>query len=338
VNLIGEHTDYNGGLAAPMAIDCAIDVLFVRTDSSTLRVRTEIDRRPVDLPRDLAWDPARLSALEPGWVRLAGAVIAAVGARSGGTLSVTSTLPMGAGLSSSAAFCVALALALGADPEPWSMAELCQRAESAVSSPVGLMDPLVCMAGRAGHLLRVDFARRIHLPVLLPQEAEVAIVDSGTTRRLETTPYAERRAECEAAAALLGGPLGLAEATAVDDIADPTLRARARHVVSECERVDAFIAALEAGNLRSAGSLMVESHRSLAKDFAASTEEIDSLVDRLCATEGVLGARLCGGGFGGSVVVLCRPGSLADTEWSARAQVLRASDGATRTELDEGEP
>jgi galactokinase len=335
VNLIGEHTDYNGGLAAPMAVDRFVDVLYEPANAPTLRVRTDIDPRPVDLAREPAWDPERLRALEPDWARLAGAVLAAVGRPVGGALSVTSTLPVGVGLSSSAAFCVAVALALGADPDPWSMAELCRRAESAVGAPVGLMDPLVSMAGSEGHLLRVDFAARTHRAVPLPPEAEVAVVASGVVRRLTDTPYAERRRECERAAALLGHPLGLAQARELATIADPTLRARARHVIGECERVDAFVGDLESGDLPAAGRRMVESHRSLAADFAASSPEIDALVEQLCATDGVYGARLVGGGFGGNVVVLCRPRSLATAEWSSRAQVLAAAGGARRTEPDE---
>jgi galactokinase len=337
VNLIGEHTDYNGGLAAPMAVDRSVEVLWQPADTPTLRIHTSIDEDPVDIARDVASDPARLRELRPAWARLAGAVIAAVGPELGGPVSVTTTLPVGVGLSSSAAFSVALALALGADAEPWSMAELCRRAESAAGTPVGLMDPLVSVAGRAGHLLRVDFAASTYDAVRLPDAAAVAVVDSGVARRLEATPYAERRAECEEAAALVGRPLGLAAASAVAGIGDPTLRARARHVVGECRRVDEFLGALTAGDLPAAGRCLVESHRSLAGDFAASTAAIDELVERLCAADGVYGARLCGGGFGGNVVALCRPGSLATPEWSARAQVLRASDGAVRTELDGGE-
>jgi galactokinase len=333
VNLIGEHTDYNGGLAAPMAIDLAVEVLWQPADTSTLRVETDIDERIAEFEVGRASGAAPGPAGQPPWARLAGAVIAAVGPPSGGTVGVTSTVPVGAGLSSSAAFGVALALALGADARPWAMAELCRNAEAAAGAPVGLMDPLISMAGRAGHLLRVDFATSTHRAVPLPATAQVAVVDSGVTRRLEATPYAERRAECEAAATLLGGPLGLAAPGAVAEIADPTLRARARHVVSECRRVDEFVGALAAGDLGHAGRSLLESHRSLAGDFAASTAEIDALVEQLARTDGVYGARLCGGGFGGNVVVLCRPGSLEGTPWSSRAHVVRASDGAVRSEL-----
>ena len=333
VNLIGEHTDYNGGLAAPMAVDLAVEVLWQPADTSTLRVETDIDERPADFGVGAASVDARRSAGQPAWARLAGAVIAAVGPPSGGTVAVTSTVPVGAGLSSSAAFGVALALALGADAQPWAMAELCRRAESAAGTPIGLMDPLVSMAGRAGHLLRVDFATSTHRAVPLPATVQVVVVDSGVARRLEATPYAERRAQCEAATALVGGPLGLAAPAAVAEIADPTLRARARHVVSECRRVDEFLEALAAGDLGHAGRCLLESHHSLAGDFAASTPEIDGLVEQLGATDGVYGARLCGGGFGGNVVVLCRPGSLEGPPWSPRARVVRASDGAVRTEI-----
>jgi galactokinase len=334
VNLIGEHTDYNGGLAAPMAIDLAVEVLWQPADTPTLCVDTDFDDQTAEFGVGPVRDPMPISALRPAWARLAGALIAAVGPAAGGIVSVTSTVPVGAGLSSSAAFAVALALALGADPEPWAMAELCRRAESTAGPPVGLMDPLVSTAGRAGHLLRVDFATNTHRAVPLPAAAQVAVVDSGVARRLVATPYAERREECEAAAALVGAPLGLVDASALTEIADPTLRARARHVVSECHRVDEFLEALAAEDLGHAGRCLRESHRSLAGDFAASTTEIDVLVERLGATDGVYGARLCGGGFGGSVVVLCRPGSLESTAWSSRARVVRASDGAKRTEIE----
>ncbi|HXQ19165.1 MAG TPA: galactokinase family protein [Acidimicrobiales bacterium] len=332
VNLIGEHTDYNGGLAAPMAVDRAVEVVWRPAEGRTLRLHSDIDDGTVELP---AGPTAGAELGGPRWARLACAVVAEVGRPAGGTMEVTSTLPAGVGLSSSAAFCVAVALALGSAPEPWSMAELCARAESAAGTPVGLMDPLVSMAGRAGHLLRIDFATRTQRAVPVPDDAEVAVVDTRVVRDLETTPYADRRRECEAAAALVGRSLGLADAGAVARIADPTLRARARHVVSECRRVDEFLAALVAGDLGAAGRRMLESHGSLAGDFAASTPAIDALVEGLTALDGVYGARLCGGGFGGNVVVLCRPGSLSGTQWSARAQVLRASNGATRTELEE---
>jgi galactokinase len=334
VNLIGEHTDYNGGLAAPMAIDRSVEVLFQPADTSTVRIHTSIADTQIDIACDVTLDPTPLFELQPAWARLAGAVIAAVGPAVGGTASVTSTVPVGVGLSSSAAFGVALAMALGANADPWSMAELCRRAESAAGTPVGLMDPLVCVAGRAGHLLRVDFARSTYDAVRVPDAAAVAVVESGVARRLEATPYAERRAECEEAASLVGSSLGLADLAAVSGIANPTLRARARHVVTECKRVDEFLAALTTGDLTAAGRCMVQSHQSLARDFAASTSAIDELVEALCATDGVYGARLCGGGFGGNVVVLCDPGSLDSTEWSSRAHVLRASDGAVRTELE----
>jgi galactokinase len=338
VNLIGEHTDYNSGLAAPMAIDRFVEVLYEPADTETLRIRTDIDHISVGLSLDPAVGAFRLVEPRPPWARLAAALLAAVRPATGGAVSITSTVPVGVGLSSSAAVSVGLALALGADPEPWAMAELCRRAESTAGAPVGLMDPLVSMAGRAGHLLRGDFAANTYAAVRLPGSAEVAVVESGVIRRLEDTPYAERRAECERAAALLGCPLGLAGATEIGTIADPTLRARARHVIGECGRVDAFLDALEGGDLRAAGGCMVESHRSLATDFAASTVEIDALVERLVATDGVYGVRLGGGGFGGNVVVLCRPGALAGEEWATRTAVLRAADGATRIDPDQTAP
>ena len=314
VNLIGDHTDYNDGLALPMAIDLGVEVHYEQGSGQTLVIDTDLD--PVRA--EIGATGGRL----PDWARLANAVVEQVRPAHGGRVQVHSDLPTGAGLSSSAAFGVALALALGVEPVPIEVARLCQRAEHAIGVPVGLMDPLVSVAATPGHALLIDFATLRTEPVAIPEVAEIVVVDSETPRRLETSAYAERRAECEAAASILGSPLGRATEADLGRISEPLLRRRATHVVSEVARVRAFAEALSNDDLPTAGDLMTESHRSLADDFDVSTPALDRLAGALRSDPGVYGARLTGAGFGGCVVVLCRPGtelSVPNPRWHVKA-------------------
>jgi galactokinase len=235
---------------------------------------------------------------------------------------VHTTLPVGAGLSSSAALEVAVALALGWAGTPLELALACQRAEHlAVGVPSGVMDQLASASGRAGHALLVDCSSYAVTPVPLPEVALV-VAHSGQARTLAGSAYAERRAQCEAAARIIG-PLRQATLSDVTHLSDPVLRRRARHVVTENARVLEVVDALGAGDLRAAGLLMAESHRSLKDDFEVSTAALDDLVGRLSATPGVYGARLTGAGFGGCVV------ALADPESPAPGWRLAAADGAS---------
>ena len=348
VNLIGDHTDYNRGLALPMAIGLGVTVTFTPTDDPTLTVTSSSFREGAVI--HLGADPA---VVEPEWARLVAAVAAEAGlgtggtgtggTGTGGTVTIASTLPVGSGLSSSAALSVALAtvLGVGGTPRgtPVGMARLCRQAEHRIGVPVGLMDPLVCAGGRAGHAMLIDFdaldagpdggsvgaeATR-HVP--LPEEAEFVVVDSGERRTLSTSAYADRVAECRAAARLVG-PLGRATLEDLAAVHDPVLHRRARHVVTECARVRDTAAALAAGDLAGAGSLLTESHRSLADDFAVSTPGLDELVGHLQSLPGVFGARMTGAGFGGCVVALTRPGAVDTGGWPTPAWRVVASDGA----------
>jgi galactokinase len=303
VNLIGDHTDYTGGLALPMAIQLGTTV-------SGERQGTTVDLRSPDGDSDTrCYVDAVAAELEPA---------------AGFVGRISSTLPIGSGLSSSASLEVAVALALGFDGPPRALAELCQRAEQrAVGVPCGIMDQLTIAAGVDGHALLIDFADCSTEPVPIDDDAEVVVVHSGESRSLSGSAYAERRAECEAAAQRIGP---LRKAT-IDDVAaldDDVLRRRARHVVTENARVVDATEALRASDLVAAGQLMTDSHASLRDDFEVSTPALDALVDRLVATPGVHGARLTGAGFGGCVVALTRPGALAEG-W-----VVQPSDGARR--------
>ncbi|HET7488359.1 MAG TPA: galactokinase family protein [Acidimicrobiales bacterium] len=304
VNLIGDHTDYTGGLALPMAVDLGTTVVLER-GGEVVRLVSADEPDPAVVPV-AGCDP---TAMPEGWARYVAGVVAEVRPAAGGTGTVTTTLPRGAGLSSSAALEVAVALALGFRGPPLELALACQRAEQrAWGVPTGLMDQLASAAGRAGHALLVDFATAAVDHVPLPEGADVVVVDSGERRSVADSEYRSRHGECQAAEALVG-PLRSADRDAVEAIADPVLRRRARHVVSENARVRACAACLRAGDAAGAGRLMTESHASLRDDFEVSTPGLDALVERLLALDGVYGARLTGAGFGGCVVALAAAGA-----------------------------
>jgi galactokinase len=311
VNLIGDHTDYTGGLACPMAVDLGTTVSFA-PGGDVIRLASDRDPSPAVVPLPAAVDG------QVGWARYVAAVASLVAPAAGGSGVVTSTVPVGAGLSSSASLELAVALALGYRGSPVELASLGQRAEhAATGTPTGLLDQLSSALGRDGHAMVIDFTTLDVTYVPLPPGVEVVVVDSEEPRELAGTAYAERRAQCEAAAALVG-PLAAASLSAVEALADPVLRRRARHVVTENERVRAFAAALRTGDVSLAGRLMAESHASLATDFEVTTPALDRLVGEIGATPGVHGVRMTGGGFGGCVVALAEPGALR-TGWRVRA-------------------
>lgn len=266
VNLIGDHTDYAGGLVLPMAVDLGTTIVGEREGIDVVLTSDDADDR---------------------FQRFVDAVVAEVQPASGFRGHVTTTLPIGAGLSSSASLEVAIALALGATGH---VAALCQRAEQrATGVPCGRMDQLASVHGVDGHALLIDCSTYAIDPVPIPADVDVVVVHSGEERTLAGTAYAERRGQLEAGE-----------------------ERRVRHVRTENDRVRAFADALARHDLARAGALMVESHVSLRDDFEVSTATLDALVDRLVATSGVHGARLTGAGFGGCVVALTEPGALTE--------------------------
>ena len=327
VNLIGDHTDYTGGLVLPMAIDLATEVELDRGVPWVELVSAD-DDEPAIVFLDEQADPA---LAQPAWAKYVAGVVAVMQPAAGGRGFVRTTIPIGAGLSSSAALEVAVALAIGFNGTPLELALACQAAEQLASGVrCGVMDQLASAAGVEGHALLIDCTSLSVEPVAVPGDAQVIVVDSGQRRSLTTTFYGVRRAQCEEAA-LVVGPLRDASMRDVDSIGRDDLRRRARHVLRENARVVAMAEALRAGDLDGAGALMVESHASLRDDFEVSTRVLDDLVDALMTAPGVYGARLTGAGFGGCVVVLASAGVAVDDLPGAGGWPVQASAGASVT-------
>jgi galactokinase len=349
VNLIGEHIDYAGGCVLPFAV----------THGVTVAVRAFTGNREFTAHSDLfAGDqPISFGAFAgQGHFETIVARSADEAGVQGAQLSVLSDLPPGRGLSSSAALSVALACAFGATrPKPpfaggLELARACQRTEIAATGVgCGLMDQYVSVFGQAGCAVLFDTSRYSHEYVKLPPGGlTVLVVDSGQARELSATRYNQRRDELEMAFAAVSRSLGqgrlLADfeedklAAAAAALPNPFKR-RMQHVLSEQRRVAEFGAAMAAGDTAQMGRLVTECHRSLANDYEVSTPEIDDLVRALARIDGVLGARIMGGGFGGSVLALADGLGVADlapaihqheTASGLGAQVLEvtAEDGA----------
>jgi galactokinase len=289
----------------PLAIQLGTRV-SLQPGGDVIRLRSDSEDSPAVVPLDIT-EPSRVV---PAWARYVAGVVEQLDRPAGGSGQLTSTLPIGAGLASSASLEVAVALALGFGGSPLELALLCQRAEQrAVGVPCGAMDQLASAAGVRGHALLIDCTNTTIMPVPIPEDCEIVAVHSGVARRLAASEYAARRAACERATVDVG-PLRDASGTDVRALRDPEVRRRARHVVTENARVLRFVDALHERDLRTAGALMCESHRSLREDFEVSTPELDSLVAELASRHGVYGARLTGAGFGGCAVALCEPGAI----------------------------
>ena len=316
VNLIGDHTDYTGGLVMPMAVDRYTEIRGHR-GGDRVRLTSFDEPEPVDLPLHVD-DPQHA---EPAWAKYVAGVVAELSPTVGFTGQVSTDIPIGAGLSSSHALQVAVALALGYDGSTTELAQLTQRAENRSSGvPTGIMDQLSIVSGVKGHALLMDCGALTVEPVPLPPDLEV-VVQFIAHRTLVGSAYADRVAECAAVEQLIG-PLRQATPEQARAIDDPVLRMRALHVTSENQRVRDFAHALRAGDLVEAGRIVRDGHESLRLLYATSTPVMDAAVEQLCATPGVYGARMTGGGFGGCVVALTEPGALS------QGWVVRAVDGA----------
>ena len=300
VNLIGDHTDYTGGLVFPMAINrhTVIDARFTEDASISLMSADEPDVANFAIP------VSDISSLQPQWARYIAAVAAECNAARGIVGTVATDIPIGSGLSSSAALEVATALALGFDGSARELAQLAQRAEHlATGVPTGIMDQLCISLAEEHHAMLIDCSTLevVHIPI--PQECKI-VVSFVTHRTLQGSEYGERVHQCNSAESIIG-PLRLASIDMLELIEDATISMRARHVINENQRVRDFAHALAFNDLQHAGRLMNEGHASLARDFATSTSVMDAAVDEIQKIPGVFGARMTGGGFGGCAVALC---------------------------------
>ena len=312
VNLIGEHTDYNGGLAMPFAIDRGVTVTATALDGD------RIEARALDAGEEDAFPLAAPERAE-GWRAFVRGTVAELGAAGfalrPARLEFRGDVPQGSGLSSSAALetalCVAL-LALAGQPEPddrRELAKLCSRVENDwVGAETGLLDQLASLLGEEGRALRIDFSTLdvARIPFELG-DWRLVTLDSGASHTHAGGGYNERRAECRAAVERLGvEALAQADPAAVAELPEP-LRARAEHVLGEDARVEAMAEALRAQDLVQAGALLDAGHASLRDRYAASVPEVEATV-RVLKDAGAAGARMMGGGFGGAVLALFPPG------------------------------
>ena len=307
VNLIGEHTDYNDGLALPFAI----------SDGVTVRATARADRRIAAVAADLD-EQDEFSAGRPdsaeGWrafVRGAAGELVESGVElSGASLEISGTVPRGAGLSSSAAMEVALVLALLAvsdtpEPDRIELAKLCSRIENDwVGAQTGLLDQIASLCGEADRALQIDFRTLEVRPVALELgDFKLVTLDSGEQHTHAGSGYNQRRAECGEAASQLGLK-SLRDATLdMLDRLEPPRSSRARHVITENERVRAAVEALERRDKDELGRLLDASHASLRDCYEISTPAVEDAVAR-CKDAGAIGARIMGGGFGGNVLAL----------------------------------
>lgn len=316
VNLIGEHTDYNDGFVLPIAIDRQITALVRPRSDRRVRLASTGDAAGAEVDLDRPIERG-----QPKWANYCRGVLAGLVERlgpdalKGAEILFDSTIPLGAGLSSSAALEVATALAALAAagaPEavpPQELVLLCQKAEHTFAgTPCGIMDQSIVILGQAGHALLLDCRSYETRQVPFDDPNLVLLVcDTQVKHELSDGGYAARRSQCESAAAKLG-VRALRDATAEQVEQAPDLseveRKRARHVVGEIDRTVMAVEALEAGRYARFGELMYGSHAALRDDYQVSCEELDAIVEIAGRQRGVFGARMTGGGFGGCAIVL----------------------------------
>ncbi|HYZ83155.1 MAG TPA: galactokinase [Bryobacteraceae bacterium] len=332
VNLIGEHTDYNAGLVLPIAINLAAYTVAAPCAERCL----EVYSREVDELR--CWDIDKVRTLNPSGRKIWTDYVLGVAQqlhRAGyppqpTRIYIDSAVPVGSGLSSSAALEVSVALALlwGRAIPRTELAKLCQRAENQfVGVPSGIMDQYAALYGEEGAAIRIDCRNLTHETVKLPPSVEVVAVNSMVKHSLGESAYGERVRECRTAVEILRNQ-GL-DIESLRDVSSGDVELykgampevvyrRAKHVTTEIERVVQFTEACEARDVELMGKLFVASHRSLQYDYQVSAPELDFLVDRALAIPGVYGSRMTGGGFGGCTVSLVRRDAVDSFEQAIR--------------------
>jgi galactokinase len=312
VNLIGEHTDYNLGFVLPIALDLATFVTTRPTDDGHLTVHSEAHGETWD------WPIRSVASLQPQrhWtdyvIGVARQLLQHGHALAPQHLSIRSTVPEGAGLSSSAALEVSTALAFLRDTpiDNLDLAKLCQSAErDFVGMPSGIMDQYISIFGRDHAAVMIDCRGLTHQLVELPDDLAIVAVNSMVKHELGQSAYRIRVEECAMAsdalkvASLRDATIAQLESTPMPNV----VMRRARHVITDNARVHLFVNAARRGDLRRMGELFYESHLSMQHDYEITCEEVDFLVQAAKGIEGVYGARMTGGGFGGCTVNLLRP-------------------------------
>lgn len=311
VNLIGEHTDYNDGFVLPMAINRAVWIAFSPRDDDRVEVRS------LDFDDPIHFDLRGIQKETPSpaeYVKgVAWALHEAGFAVKGLQGVLKGDVPIGAGLSSSAALELAMARSFAAVSDvAWDapkMALLAQKAENQwVGMKSGIMDQLISAAGQEGHALLIDCRSLELTPTPLPDGTAVVVLDTGTRRGLVGSAYNERRAQCEAAAAFFGMPalrdVSLEQFKARENELDPIIRKRARHIITENDRTLEAKDAMLAGDAKRLGGLMFASHVSLRDDFEVSSDALNAMVESARLHPACYGARMTGAGFGGCAVAL----------------------------------
>jgi galactokinase len=324
VNLIGEHTDYNLGFVFPIALEMACYVAIAPAKHGKLRIYS----RDFDQEFEIGVEDIRSAKPIGQWsdyvVGVAQQLANAGIELQSSDLYIASEVPVGSGLSSSAALEIATAFALlgSRSMPPVEIAQLGRRAETQfVGMPCGIMDQYASVFGRKGSAIQIDCRSLQHEYVTLPQEIRIVAVNSMVKHELGTSAYRQRVAECQAAVAAIQAfdktveslrDVSLSFFEQIQNSVPPVPRRRARHVISDTQRVLDFAAAARARNLPEMGRLFIASHRSMQYDYEISCEEIDFLVDTAIKIPGVYGSRMTGGGFGGCTVNLLAPGAVDD--------------------------
>jgi galactokinase len=333
VNLIGEHTDYNEGFVLPAAIGFCCWVAAARRGDRKLVIHSENFKETIEASLDSLVPPGKKH-----WANyplgVAWALEQAGKQLSGANLFIAGEVPLGAGLSSSAAIEVAVGFALlnqsGHKINRVELSKLCQRAENEfVGARCGIMDQFVSCQGRAGNALLLDCRSLEFEPVKLPAGVQLVICNTMVKHELGSGEYNARRAECEEGVRALRAVLPeiralrdvtLAQMEKHRGILDPKVFTRCRHVVTENERVLKAVEAFNRGDIKALAPLMQESHRSLRDDFQVSCMELDLMVEIAVAQPGVLGARMTGGGFGGCTINLVEDAAVDEFKQNESAQ------------------
>ncbi|MBU2611837.1 MAG: galactokinase [Chloroflexi bacterium] len=319
VNLIGEHTDYNDGFVLPMAIDRAVWIALRRRRDRQVIVHS------LDFDASAAFSLDQLQSKGIGWIEYLRGIAWAL-QKAGYTLTgwegvMVGDVPIGAGLSSSAATELAAARAFvsvsGLEWDAVKMAGLGQKAEKEwVGVNCGIMDQMASAAAQAGHALFLDCRSLTFEHIPLPDGLAVVVLDTATRRGLLDSAYNERRQQCESAARFFGvralRDVDMRTFEARGSQLDPLTCRRARHVICENDRVTRAVAALRGGDLETLGRLLVASHASLRDDFEVSSQALNIMVEIACQQLGCFGARMTGAGFGGCAVALVHAEKVQD--------------------------